>query len=195
MGMRIIGGEFRGRRIKQPDRATVRPTKDRIREAVFNVIAEKVPGADILDVFAGSGAYGLEALSRGAKRATFIDRDELCASVISENIQALSVQERAKVIAADTAETLKFLGKNKERFDLVFADPPYNMNMARKALIMINQYDILNPSGFLILEHHSAETVPESEGDVSICRQKSYGDISISFFLKNDQKSCLPRNI
>ena len=113
--MRIIGGEFRGRKIKQPASEAVRPTKDRIREAVFNIIAEKVPGSDVLDIFAGSGAYGLEALSRGAQRCAFVEEKEECGRIITENIRLLGVGGRARVTTEDAFRSLELFGRNRER--------------------------------------------------------------------------------
>ncbi|MFC1548593.1 16S rRNA (guanine(966)-N(2))-methyltransferase RsmD [Candidatus Omnitrophota bacterium] len=182
--MRIIAGEFRGRKIEQPPLETTRPTKDRIREAVFNVIAEKVPDSAVLDLYAGSGAYGLEALSRGAERAVFVENDGQCAKTVQENIQTLEVEDRTAVIQKDVEKYTELLGQNKEKFDLIFSDPPYNRGLVKKTLIIINHYDILNPSGMLVIEHHTAEGVPEAEGDVSIFKQKTYKDIAISIFHK-----------
>ncbi len=182
--MRIIGGEFRGRKIKQPTFKTVRPTKDRIREAVFNIIAAGVPGTSVLDVFAGSGAYGLEALSRGAKKAVFVEKDRRCAGMIRENAGLLGVEGRAKIITKDAFKAIGSFAEDNEKFDLVFCDPPFGKDMARKTLIMVNQYDILKPSGSLIIEHHRADGIPEAEGRISVYKQRTYGDISISFYRK-----------
>lgn len=182
--LRIIGGQFRGKKIKHPETEAVRPTKDRIREAVFNMIAGYVPGAKVLDLFAGSGAFGLESLSRGAERAVFVEQDSLCSSVLEGNIESLRVGDKTSIIREDTFKAIELLDKDKEGFDLVFSDPPYNMGMAKKTLIMINHYDILNPSGLLIIEHHEAESIPDSSGDVSLFKQKTYKDISISVFRK-----------
>jgi len=165
--MRIIGGEFRGRKIAFPEKKDVRPTKDRIREAIFNVIAEKVPGAKVLDIFAGSGAYGLEALSRGAESAVFVDNDEDCCDIINKNIKSLSLKEDCSIKRYDVFGIIEEISSKKHKFDLIFADPPYNIGLAKKTLIMINQYDILSPSGLLIIEHSRHESLPESDGKLS----------------------------
>ncbi|MGB2631032.1 MAG: 16S rRNA (guanine(966)-N(2))-methyltransferase RsmD [Candidatus Omnitrophota bacterium] len=182
--MRIIGGEFRGRKIKHPGSGAVRPTKDRIRESVFNVIMGHVPGTKVLDLFAGSGAYGLEALSRGAEKAVFIEKRKDSSNAIRENIELLGLQGRTKVITYDVFKVLEGLKEDKERFDLVFADPPYSKDMAKKTLIKINHYDILIHSGLLIIEHNIQEQLPDLEGDVSILKRKTYGNISISIYSK-----------
>ncbi len=182
--MRIIAGTFRGRKIKQPPLETVRPTKDRIRESVFNIIAEKVPSSAVLDLFAGSGAYGLEALSRGAKKATFVEKDKKCIDTLSGNILALSVEDASKVINEDAFKAMELLASGCEKFDLVFSDPPYGKGMAKKTLIMINHYDILKPTGLLIIEHERAEEVPAKIGTFCVLKQKTYRDILISIFHK-----------
>jgi 16S rRNA (guanine966-N2)-methyltransferase len=182
--MRIIGGKFRGRKIEQPESEAVRPTKDRTREAVFNIIAELVPDADVLDLFAGSGAYGLEALSRGARKAVFIEKEREAASAIKRNISSLGVGERAKVITGDVFKAIKELKEEKEAFELVFIDPPYSKGEAKKTLIKVNHYDILKHSGLVIIEHRTGESLPDSEGDVSILKRKTYGNTSISIYRK-----------
>jgi 16S rRNA (guanine(966)-N(2))-methyltransferase RsmD len=182
--MRIIAGEFRGRRIKGPESEKVRPTKDRIREAVFNVIAGEVPGSRVLDLFAGSGAYGLEALSRGAGKAIFVEGGREFSAVIKENIKSLGVEARAKIITKDVFKSLEEVKKEKESFDLVFSDPPYSKGMAKKTLIKINHYDILNHSGLLIIEHNIDERLPENEGAVSVFKRKTYGKTVISIYSK-----------
>ncbi|MEA3490167.1 MAG: 16S rRNA (guanine(966)-N(2))-methyltransferase RsmD [Candidatus Omnitrophota bacterium] len=182
--MRIIGGEHKGRKIKQPAFETVRPTKDRIREAVFNIIAAEVPGSSVLDIFAGSGAYGLEALSRGAGKAVFIEKDLRCSKVIMENIDLLGVGDRADIMTEDAFNAMELMGSSGEKFDLVFCDPPYIRGMSKNILIMINHYDIVNHSGFVIIEHHGTEDITGVRGCFTVCKQKTYGDISISVFLK-----------
>lgn len=184
--MRIIGGKYRSRKIKQPKLGSTRPTKDRIREAVFNVIAEKVPGSDVLDIFAGSGAYGLEALSRGAKSATFVENNKQAIRVLKENIRSLGAEaeKASRIIAEDALKAIEKLSASGKTFDIVFSDPPYNKELARKSLIMINRYDILKPLGFAVIEHHAQEGLPETAGGLSLLKQKTYGDIYISIFHK-----------
>ena len=183
--LRIIGGKFRGRKIKQPELDSVRPTKDRIREAVFNVIAAAVPGASVLDVFAGSGAYGLEALSRGAEKAVFVDKNPLCVRIINDNISVLGEAGACEVFALDAFKYLEDAHGVKRRFDLVFADPPYNTGAAKNFLLKLNQYDILNPSGILIVEHGGKEALPDAEGFFTLLKHKTYADIAVSFYQKN----------
>lgn len=180
--MRIIGGAFKGRKIKFPVKSDVRPTKDRIRESVFNIIAGNLDNADVLDIFAGSGAYGLESLSRGAKKIVFVEKNRLVSSIITENSRILGVEEFVKIIRQDAFKAIEILAGSKEKFDIIFSDPPYNLELAKKTLIMVNRYDILKHSGLLIVEHHRSESLPDVEGCVSIFKQKAYKDIVVSFF-------------
>lgn len=185
--MRIIGGKYKGRKIKQPKLTSTRPTKDRIREAVFNVIAEKVPGSDCLDIFAGSGAYGLEALSRGAKNATFVENNKECVRVLEENISFLndSGENAPKLIKLDALKYIEKLAETNRKFDLIFSDPPYNKDLAKKSLIMISRYDILKPLGFAIIEHHVKEELPGTPGELTLLKQKTYKDIVISIYINS----------
>jgi 16S rRNA (guanine966-N2)-methyltransferase len=182
--IRIIGGEFRSRKIEMPSSSAARPTKDRVREAVFNMTAPRIGGARVLDLFAGSGACGFEALSRGAVSCVFVDSNPESTAVISRNIRELKVQDRSKVILADVSEYLEGLSGKTEKFDIIFSDPPYGTGLSKNILIMIERYDILGHSGLLIMEHGSKETIPEAKGDVSIYKQKSYGITSISIFTR-----------
>ena len=182
--MRIIGGTYRGKKIEYPGHKGVRPTKDRVRESVFNMIAEWVPGARVLDLFSGSGAYGLESLSRGAENAVFVDNDPRCGRVITKNIELLESKEKARVIAGDVFRTVKLFGEKGEKFDLIFSDPPFNKGMSKKTLLTVIQYDILNRPGLFVMEHHKEEPVPGSEFDVSIFKQKTYKDITITLYIK-----------
>jgi len=193
--MRIIGGKYRGRKIKQPKSKTVRPTKDRVREAVFNVIAEKVPDSRVLDLFAGSGAYALEALSRGAKEAVFVEKEQITAGIIKENVRILEIEEPTKIIVRNVDKAMDLLNRENRQFDLIFCDPPYNIDMIKKTLIMVNHYDILSHLGLMVIEHHRDENIPRYEGNVFICKQRTYGKTLISIFQKNDKKSNLSRDI
>jgi 16S rRNA (guanine966-N2)-methyltransferase len=182
--MRIIAGEFRGRRIEQPPLDKARPTKDRVRESVFNMIAPEIAGSMVLDLFSGSGAYGLEALSRGARDCVFVENCPECVDVITRNIEALSLGSRSCVLMSDAREYIEGGLPKESGFDLIFSDPPYCQHISKNILIKINHYDILNDSGTLVLEHSSNEDIPGRCGNVSIYKQKTYRDIAISVFQK-----------
>jgi len=185
--MRIIGGKFKGFKIKYPKLNTVRPTKDRIRESVFNLVGnEYIFEKKVLDVFAGSGAYGFEALSRGAKEITFIERNINCIKIIHDNIKRLSDNNNViNIVKKDFFKYIKDIYIKGNVFDLIFCDPPYNQNMAKNSLILISQYDILSTIGLFIIEHYIDEVLPDTLGDFFVLKRKFYKNIIISIYKKN----------
>jgi len=185
--VRIIAGEFRSRKLKAPPLRIARPTKDRVREAVFSAIAGWTEKSRVLDLFSGSGAYGLEALSRGAAFCTFVDNDLECTGIIRENVEGLGLEQRSGIKRMDAAEYLDSLKDGHEKFDIVFLDPPYGEGTSKNILIMIERYDILGDSGLLIAEHDSKERVPERVGGLSLYKQKSYGITSVSIFVRSPE--------
>lgn len=183
--MRIISGDLKGRKITSPVSSATRPTKDRIRGSVFNIIAPNVQGARVLDLFCGSGAYGFEALSRGADHCVFVDNSPECCLSVRKTIKDLSLDPRCTSICMEANEYFVNLSGEAKKFDLVFADPPYNREISKNILLKANQYDILNDLGVLVLEHSCLERLPSREGNVSICKQKTYKKISISIFQRS----------
>ncbi len=182
--MRIIGGEYRSRLIEMPKGAQIRPTQDRVREAVFNVLAD-VSGKRVLDLFAGSGAYGLEAISRGAGHATFVENNSRCLATIESNIESLKIPEaRCTVLRSSAYMALSMFEKDGEQFDLIFIDPPYHKEMAKKCLRYIDYYDILSPIILIIVEHFKADTLDVELDNLALEKKRSYGDTVISIYRK-----------
>ncbi len=182
--MRIIGGDLRSRLIKGPPSSLARPTRDRVREAVFNMVGGQCRGARVLDLFAGTGAYGLESLSRGAESCVFVEKDPVCSGIIEVNISALGVSERSKLEKSSAEKYLSSLAGKHVKYDMIFMDPPYGFYAVKNILIMVERYDILSASGMLIAEHGARESAPGSEGAISIYKQKSYGITSVSIYIK-----------
>ena len=181
--MRIIGGEHRGRKLKMPESREVRPTQDRIREALFNIIRVRIPEGRILDLYAGSGAFGIEALSRGAQLAVFVDNNSNCIGTIKANVSLLAEKANfAQVIKADAIRTISRLEKEDRKFDIVFLDPPYHKGLARNCLIKVDACDILSARGFAIAEHFKKNVMPERIGMLYRFREKKYGDTALSFY-------------
>lgn len=191
--MRVIGGKFRSRRLKRPSAGKVRPTKDRVRESIFNVLGPYVHGRSVLDLFAGSGAFAFEAISRGAKEAYIVDREPSSTRAISENSKSLSVEGIVTIKRKDVFQALRDIREENLRFDLVFADPPYSLRLGRKTLNMACQYDILFPSGVMVLEHSSEECLPEHLEGINLFKQKTYKDIVVSFYKRDEQNSDISR--
>lgn len=172
--MRIVGGTWRGRFIKVPKKG-IRPTKGIVRGAIFDIIGHGVKQAEVLDVFAGSGALGLEALSRGAKTCTFIEKMPKC---LFNNIDSFEIREEVKVLIKDFRPALKKLAKRQ--FDLIFADPPYRKQYATETVSLIAQHKILRSGGMIILEHSPGKDISFPD-TFSVFKRKKYGDTMISF--------------
>ncbi len=147
--MRVITGKARGVSLKTPDGMATRPTTDRVKEAMFSIIQFDIPGATVLDLFGGSGQLGIEALSRGAKSAVFVDEREDACKLIRENLRRTKLENTASVIRSDYAN---FLKKCKERFDIIFLDPPYAEKFLENSLNFITEIDILQSGGIIVAE-------------------------------------------
>ena len=183
--MRIIGGAHRGRIIKMPKGRATRPTQDRVREAIFNIIRVRIPESGVLDLYAGSGAFGIEALSRGARAAAFVDNSVSSVKAIRSNLLSLGyAAPRAQVFKKDGVGAIEAFGKNRAKFDIVFIDPPYHKGLAKNALIKIDARDILSRDSFVIAEHFVKDPMPDEAGGLSLFKQKRYGDTVVSFYRK-----------
>jgi 16S rRNA (guanine(966)-N(2))-methyltransferase RsmD len=176
--MRITGGIGRGRKLKVPAGSKVRPTSDKVKQALFNILGDRVPGSVFLDLFAGAGGIGLEALSRGASQVVFVDGSRESLSVIKKNIEALKLTELAQVIAAQSEI---FLRRPSGPYDIIFLDPPYKMELA-PLLGQIAQADMLKPGGVVVAEHFKKQPSPERAGKLELFREAAYGDTVLAFY-------------
>ncbi|MBL8601734.1 MAG: pantetheine-phosphate adenylyltransferase [Myxococcales bacterium] len=181
--MRVIGGTFGGRRLLGPPRgAETRPTSDKVREAVFNVLGDLPDGARALDLFAGTGALGIEALSRGARHVTFVELDSGLCQTIETNLDNLEVE--ARLFHVHRRDVRRALKKLEGPFDLVFIDPPYGHLLEREALVLLAQPGMLSPGAQIVVEHASREqiTLPQSvAGALAVTETRVYGDTSVTF--------------
>jgi 16S rRNA (guanine966-N2)-methyltransferase len=178
--MRIIAGAFRGRRLHAPKGDRIRPTIDRVRESVFNMIAEKVPGAKVLDLFAGTGAMGLEALSRGAKFCLFVDKGTEALHLIRENVLLCAAQDRSRIIQGAVALAIRRLGSENELFDLIFMDPPYGKGYIEKTLQIVGA--VAGNDALVIAELHIKDKPPLVSAIWQKDRERRYGDTLISVY-------------
>ena len=192
--MNIIGGIYKGRVITMPGGPAIRPTSNKVREALFNILGERVRGAVVLELFAGSGSLGIEAISRGAKSAVFVDNDAGCSRTIRKNLKSLGISGGVKVTQLNVVQAIKKLD-GKEKFDMIFMDPPYSRGWIKKILINLGQYDILNHPGLLICEHHKKDETPQAEGGFVKFRENRYGDTVLSFYKKHEKKSGISGDI
>ncbi len=181
--MRIVAGSFGGRRIRSPAGAGIRPTTDRVREAIFSIIAAHVREAHVLDLFAGTGALGLEALSRGASRAVFVDRSSEAVSLVRLNIELCGVKDRAIVIQGAVHESIRRLALKGELFSLIFMDPPYGKGYPEKEFELLGE--VADSSALIVVEHHSKDVLAEECHGWRRVDERKYGDTAVSFYTKD----------
>lgn len=180
--MRVIGGAAKGRRLLAPKGQTVRPTADRVKESLFNILPRDLSGMKLLDLYAGTGNLSIEALSRGADHAVLVDSSERAAAAISENLRRLGFKERTEVWVMPVTRSLRSLARRNESFDYIFLDPPYDRGLAGGTLEIIAQCNLLRDSGTLVVEHSTRETVKPFYGSLRLHDQRRYGDTLLSFY-------------
>lgn len=175
MNIRIIAGQFGGRIIEGSGTNRTHPMSERIRNALFNKLGDEVEGATVLDAFAGSGALGLEALSRGAEKVVFVEKDHIAQKVITNNIYSLNVAQKSHLIKAPVAS---WLAKTEETFDIIFADPPYH-DMQLSTVMGLTK--LLRPKGLMVLSYPGRGETPAELG-VVVVDNRSYGDAALAFY-------------
>jgi 16S rRNA (guanine966-N2)-methyltransferase len=181
MALRIIAGELKGRKLQSVRGTKTRPTADRIREAIFNILAFQIQESTVLDLFAGTGAFGIEALSRGAESVVFVDVDKDSISVLQENIKSLSLESQIKIFRQDLTRNLDCLGLLRSAFNLIFMDPPYNKNMIEPTLFNLHRSQSLQNDARIVVEHSYLEPVLKSQLPFAISDQRRYGKTLVSF--------------
>jgi 16S rRNA (guanine966-N2)-methyltransferase len=185
--MRIIGGEAKGRKLYFSPGSKERPTSDFIRETLFDVLGP-LQNEIFLDLFAGSGSVGLEAASRGAQEVYFVEKNIKLAEIIKKNISACCYDKICFVIAQDVERALRDLFKNERRFDIIFADPPYNQTLVEITLNLLNKYQIVKEEGTIIIQHSIRENVLDSKlENVHLIDHRKYGE-NVLTFLKMEKK-------
>jgi 16S rRNA (guanine966-N2)-methyltransferase len=184
--MRVITGSAKGNRLKAPKGMTTRPTTDRVKESLFNILGSIPCNATILDLFAGSGGLGIEALSRGAKIVTFIDKSQVSCQVIRENLAVTGLLPRAEVCRYEMDKALEILNKQGKVFSLIFSDPPYMEGLALKSLRKVNELKLVVPGGIMVVEHSRREPLDDSIGNFVLSRRQHYGDTTISIYIYHE---------
>ncbi len=181
--MRIIGGTDRGRRLRAPRGLGTRPTADRMRVTLFDVLGPSLAGARVLDLFAGTGAVGIEALSRGAARAVFVERDRAPLRALRANLAALGLgRARARVVAGDVLAMLPVLAASEEPFDLVFLDPPYAAaGAAERTLAGLLAHGLLAPGGRVVVQHPARGALAVPAGLAPFREPRRFGDTALTF--------------
>lgn len=173
--MRIISGKYKGKKLNGFNIDGTRPTMDRVKESLFAMIQNHINGSIVLDLFAGSGALGLEAISNGAKKCYLIDNNQIAIKTIKEN--SINIKEDINIINIDYK---KFLKETKEKFDIIFLDPPYQSNQLNKALKIIEERNLLNENGIIICEYEKIEPIT----NLKLLKNKSYGPKNIKIYGK-----------
>lgn len=176
--MRVISGMARGRKLQSPDEGgDIRPTTDKVKESVFNIIQFNIEGRRFLDLFAGSGQMGIEALSRGANQAVFVDKSNRSLNIVRSNIEKIGLEERSKIVNRDA---LSFLAINLDKFDIAYLDPPYSAGLLQEVLPVV--VENMNKGGLIVCESLLNESLPEKVGAFSLDREYRYGKIKISLY-------------
>jgi len=189
---RIIAGREKGRRLKAPAGLETRPTGARVRQTLFDILAPRLPGCRFLDAFAGSGAVGLEALSRGAASVVLIEQGGAAAAAIRENLEALAVAGDVQVFRQDARVALPALAEQGRRFDVIFLDPPYAGDLYERSLQAIVTSGLLAPGGVAVAQHFHKRPLPERIGSLVRVRSVRVGDHLLSFFEEEGKESGSP---
>ena len=179
--MRVIGGRLKGRRLISPAGMLTRPTADRIRESIFNILADRPVNQHVLDLFAGTGALGIEALSRGAATAVFIDQAKAAMTAIQRNIEQLNLDRSTRVIRWNVRRNLNCLRAEPASIDLVFMDPPYDTDAVAPALHSLASCGVLAPGALIVIEHSLREDLPTTVDRLTLRDQRRFGRTLVSF--------------
>ncbi len=177
--MRVIAGTARGRRLKELEGADTRPTTDRVKESLFSIIQFEVEGRRVLDVFGGTGQLAIESLSRGAASATILEMRREAVALIRENLAATGLEGKAVIRQGDA---LAFLAGCREKFDVIFLDPPYDTNLLENALFAIEKFDILNEHGIIVCESRATKELPTLNSPYIQGKSYRYGQIKLTIY-------------
>lgn len=181
--MRVITGTARGRRLKSLEGLETRPTADRVKEGIFNIIQFDLEGRRVLDLFAGTGQMGIEALSRGAAGAVFVEQRRDAAALTRDNLKLTELSDRARVVCGDA---MAYLASAKEKFDIIFIDPPYAAKLWNSALDTISRFDILSNHGIIVCESPMEQEMPEMAPPYYLHRTYRYGRIKVTTYHREE---------
>jgi 16S rRNA (guanine966-N2)-methyltransferase len=187
--VRVIAGTAKGRLLKAVPGTGTRPTTDKVKEAIFSIIGPYFDGGLGLDLFAGTGGLGIEALSRGMDRIIFIDMEKTSIQVIEENLSALGFKEQAEVYRNEAQRALKVLAKRGLKFDLIFLDPPYRMKNADEILLQMQQMEMLQDQAVVLVEHESGHAYVDEIGHFQVRKRTTYGETAITIYRYSDNIS------
>ena len=180
--MRVISGKVRGLKLDTPKNLDVRPTTDRVKESLFNIINPYIRESNILDLFAGTGSLGIECLSRGAKNCIFVDKSKESIGIVKSNIKKARVENESTILNIDFKDAVKRLSVQKQKFDVIFMDPPYYENMFIDCLKSIDELSLLKEDGLVVVEHDTNDLFDDNIGRLYKSREKKYGNTTITFY-------------
>lgn len=184
--MRVISGKVRGLKLNTPKNEDVRPTTDRVKESLFNIINPYIMESDVLDLFAGTGSLGIECLSRGANKCVFVDVSKESISIVKSNIKKARVENESTVLNLDFKDAINKLKIQNNKFDVIFMDPPYYKNMFIDALEKIAEVSLLKEDGIIIIEHDAKDKFPEEVKNLTQTKSKKYGNTALTFYTLED---------
>jgi 16S rRNA (guanine966-N2)-methyltransferase len=187
--MRVIAGSARGRRLRAGRGLALRPTADKVKGALFNILASRfdLTSAHVLDLFAGSGALGVEALSRGAADVTFVEQAAASITVLRENLKLCGFEERARVMPMSVEKALAQLGKQGARFDGILIDPPYGEGLVERVLAAVAAHGLVAPGGWMMVEHHVEEAPQPIYGSLRLTQGRRYGKTGLALFVEEER--------
>lgn len=180
--MRVITGKAKGHKLKAPCGFKTRPTADRVKESIFNIIGDTINNSVVLDLYSGSGNIGIEFLSRGAQKCFFIESDVSTVKIIKENLDKTGLINQAYVFKNLVLDSIKILSKKEKKFDFIFMDPPYNKNLVIPTLNEIHKSKVLEEQGVIIIEHESKTLLPDRVLSFIRTDTRKYGDTSVTFY-------------
>lgn len=180
--MRVISGKARGLKLDSPKNNDVRPTTDRVKESLFNIINSYIIDSEVLDLFAGTGSLGVECLSRGARSCVFVDLKKESLDIVKSNIKKARVEDKSIVLKDDFKNAINSLKIKNKTFDIIFMDPPYYENLFEDCLLSISKNNILKEDGIIVVEHDTKEILNENINDLEKFRYKKYGNTTLSFY-------------
>ena len=187
MSLRVISGKARGLKLDTPKNQDVRPTTDRVKESLFNMINSYIMDSNILDLFAGTGSLGIECLSRGAKNCVFVDKSKDSINIVRSNVKKARVENESTILNVDFKDAVKRLSTQNQKFDVIFMNPPYYENMFIECLKSIDKFNLLDEDGIIVVEHDTKDLFEDSIGRLNKSREKKYGNTTLTFYKLEEQ--------
>jgi 16S rRNA (guanine(966)-N(2))-methyltransferase RsmD len=184
--VRIISGTSKGRKLVTPRNRSLRPTSDRVKESIFNILREEIEGRLILDLFAGTGNLGIEALSRGARKVVFVEKGRHALGLIQKNLAQFGFEGRAEVLPIDANRAIGILKQRRQTFDLIFMDPPYEKGLIEKTLLKLSFHPVYHRDSLLVIEHHRREILPSILHGWNLIRKQQMGETVVSFLIPQE---------